>query len=221
MRRLPSGRFSDQAPGRVLTLKTECFDFLRTPPSRAIPRNLPMLLRYCRAWLAPVHGELRPPSASPATCVTCKLRVRQTDNHAGDARAPEIPGDFVCELPDPTARSCARCSGRGTLVTPLPGPTAKIRDMTFDRPMFQGQPDLIERPRILTKAVIGGPGHLQLLREIGWEFDLEPAWQCGLPSDQLPLSATFAVFTANAGLTPGGPVKSLTEHRKIEGRVRR
>ena len=110
-------------------------------------------------------------------------------------------------------------------MTPLPGPTAKIRDMTFDRPMFQGQPDLIERPRILTKAVIGGPGHLQLLLEIGWESDLEPAWQCGLPRDEFPLPAMFAVFTAlyeraldlDLGSQPMFPLIPCAIPKRMEG----
>src|SRR5208283_5686010 len=50
--------------------------------------------------------------------------------------------------------------------------------------------------RVLTEAMIGRSGRLQLLLKIGGHFDLQPARQCGLPSNQLPRPATFAVFAA-------------------------
>src|SRR5208337_3193543 len=62
--------------------------------------------------------------------------------------------------------------------------------------MFQAQPDLIQSPRILAEAMIGSFGRFQLLLEIEWQFDLQPARQSSLPGHQFPVAATFAVSAA-------------------------
>src|SRR5208337_4841429 len=67
---------------------------------------------------------------------------------------------------------------------------------SLDRPMFQAQPDLIQSARILAEAMIGSFGRLQLLLEIGRQFDLQPARQRSFPGNDLPLLTTLAVFTA-------------------------
>src|SRR3974390_2313992 len=67
---------------------------------------------------------------------------------------------------------------------------------SLDGPVFQAQPDLIQGPRVLAEAVMSGSGRLDLVLEIGWQRDLQPAWQCGLPSDEFPFSPAFAVFAA-------------------------
>jgi hypothetical protein len=40
---------------------------------------------------------------------------------------------------------------------------------SLDRPMFQGQPDLIQSARILAKAMIGSFGRFDLQLEIGYK----------------------------------------------------
>src|SRR5208283_2172657 len=67
---------------------------------------------------------------------------------------------------------------------------------SFDRPMLQAQPDLIQGPRILAEAMIGNFGRLQLQMEIGGQFDLQPARQRSFPGDEIPLLTTFAVLAA-------------------------
>src|SRR5208283_5494296 len=67
---------------------------------------------------------------------------------------------------------------------------------SFDRPMLQAQPDLIQGPRILAEAMIGNFGRLQLQMEIGRQFDLQPARQRSFPGDQTPLLPTLAVLAA-------------------------
>ena len=61
--------------------------------------------------------------------------------------------------------------------------------------MFQVQADLIERPGVLTEAMIGPLRLLQLLLEVAREFDLQPAWQRGLPGHEILCPASHAVFT--------------------------
>src|SRR5271166_1877760 len=63
--------------------------------------------------------------------------------------------------------------------------------------MFQAQPDLIQGPRVLTKAVVSGTGSVQLPLQIGRHSDLQPARQCGFPVNEVPSLTTFAVLAAS------------------------
>src|SRR5271165_4086635 len=74
--------------------------------------------------------------------------------------------------------------------------THSLHLYSLDRPMFQAQPDLIQSPRILAKAMIGSFGRFDLLLEIGRQFDLQPARQRSFPGNELPLLTTLAVFAA-------------------------
>ena len=58
--------------------------------------------------------------------------------------------------------------------------------------MFQAQPDLIQSPRILAKAMIGSSCKFDLLTEIGRQFDLQPARQCSFPGNEVPYLAEAA-----------------------------
>ena len=62
--------------------------------------------------------------------------------------------------------------------------------------MPQAQPDLIQSPRVLPEAMIGSFGRFDLLLEIGWQFDLQPARQGSFPGNEFPLLTTFAVLAA-------------------------
>src|SRR5271157_2818989 len=74
--------------------------------------------------------------------------------------------------------------------------THSLQLRSLDRPMLQAQPDLIQSPRILAKAMIGGLGRLHLLLEIGRQFDLQPARQSSFPGNELPLLPALAVLAA-------------------------
>jgi len=66
----------------------------------------------------------------------------------------------------------------------------------LDGPMLQVQTNLIKSLRVLTETVMARSSHVQLLLVIGREFDLQPARQCSLPTDEFPFPATFAVFAS-------------------------
>ena len=74
--------------------------------------------------------------------------------------------------------------------------THSLQLRSLDRPMLQAPADLIQSPRILAKAMIGSFGGFDLLLEIGWQLDLQPARQCRFPGNQFPLLTTFAVLAA-------------------------
>jgi len=44
--------------------------------------------------------------------------------------------------------------------------------------------------------MIGSFGRFDLQMEIGRQFDLQPAWQCRLPVDELPRAPTLAILAA-------------------------
>src|ERR1039458_7564298 len=65
---------------------------------------------------------------------------------------------------------------------------------SFDRPMLQAQPDLIQSVRILAKAMKGSFGRFDLQLEIERHFNPQPARQRSFPGYKLPLPAPFAEF---------------------------
>ena len=62
--------------------------------------------------------------------------------------------------------------------------------------MFQAQSDLVERPRVLAETTVGGLRRLQLLVKVCGQLNRKPARQCGLPANQLPCIAGFAILAA-------------------------
>ena len=68
--------------------------------------------------------------------------------------------------------------------------------------MLQQQAHLIQRPRVLTKAMVGRFRRLQLLREVGWHLYIQTAGQRGFPSHQIPLAMPLPVFATTGRMCP-------------------
>src|ERR1035438_4199853 len=114
------------------------------------------------------HGSLNvadvfiPKQIDPA-CPACELAIKERVI----IRAPADLGDI-----------------KATGNTHLGTHSLQLRSL--DRPMLQAPADLIQSPRILAKAMIGSFGGFDLLLEIGWQLDLQPARQCRFPGSQFP-----------------------------------
>ena len=100
---------------------------------------------------------------------------------AGDRKTDRNPArQLICA----TSKSPGRRSSRAH----------SLQLCFLDCSMFQKQADLIQRPRVLTEAMVDRSRRLQLLREVRWHFYIQTAGQRGFPSHQFPLAITLPVF---------------------------